>query len=452
VARYALFALVVFGLPHMSWFPLRFGFEPEAVPLGIMNLILIAAALLWLWGKLTWAHRSNPLTSYTVFLVMAVLGTGLALMGGFGQTQREILTNAKSEICLLALYFLPLAAIRDERDFKIFLAIALVVHFLVGYEVLSSGVLSGSQFNDGKRGSGPFGTSWRGSDVGGAYLAQVIMLFIAVVLTDGAPLLLRAAAGVGGAIVFLGILATYSRGSLLGVLFGFALVLLLKRFRVSTVAIALALALAGIAAAPESTWTRIDQTVDEKGELDESSTVRFELYDAGLRVFMDHPMGVGTGQVRAAMSHYLRVDLFRGADDLRGLAVDPHNGFIYTLASYGVLGLIVFLWVLGSTFWSAFRVQRDTAVPWIFRSYSLGMCGLIGSLVVCNMFYANFFKDLVLGTLVIHLGMSAWTRSAWEEGFPDEDLADEESEDVDLLDESGVAANPSLPGGLSSPR
>jgi len=413
--RYLLFAFLAFCLPHVTWIPLRLGVDPELLPLGIQNVVLVVAALLWVFGKATGSGHRNPFLAYNVFFVISVLWVGAALVtflpsDGF----RAVMTPAKQEITLLALYFVPLAVIRDERDLKVFAVILLGVHLLVGIEVLRSGVLAGSNFNDNKRGSGPFGVGFTGSDVGGAYLAQVLMFFLAVALSPAWSTLVRVGAGGGGAILFLGILATYSRGSLLAAAFGFALMMALTRFRLRTAMLGLLVAGLALYALPESTWTRFNSTVDEEGTLDEGSQGRLVIYQAGWDSFKSHPFGAGTGQCRLAMREHL----------WEGAAVDTHNGFLYALVQYGIVGLFAFLWMLGSILASAHRIQRDPDVSPTMRTYALGVMGFLGALVACNFFYANFYKDLVLGTVALHLGMMAWVRAevdaAEEEEFADE--------------------------------
>ncbi len=93
---------------------------------------------------------------------------------------------------------------------------------------------------------------------------------------------------------------------------------------------------------------------------------------------------------------------------ISGRYVDPHNGFLFTLCEYGIIGFVVFIWMIVSFLIYASRICRDENMPLVYRTYALGMGGLLGSLIACNMFYANFYKELVLGTLAIHFGMLAF--------------------------------------------
>lgn len=419
--RYLGFLLLFFGLPHVVWLPNRLGFAPEAVPLGIANLLLLAALGLWAIGKVTGSNAPNPFRVYTAFVGVSLLWVAVAFSTGFSHGYREILTPAKQQIALLLLYFVPLAAIRDRRDFRVVGAIAIAVHVVIGLEVFRSGVLGGSAFHDGKRGSGPFGAGYTGSDVGGAYLAQTIMLALALIVGRGVPLVVRGGAAAGAVVMLLGIFATYSRGSLLAVAFGLLVIVAVRGVGLKTVALAGLITLGGLALLPESTRTRFDQTVDDEGRVDESTEGRLRYYEMAWEVFLDHPIGVGTGQTRAAMEQYLH-------------RVDTHNAFLQTLVEFGVVGLVMLFSVLVSMGWRASSLARDDLLPWDVQAYGLGMAGFLGSLVVCNMFYSNLYKDLVLGTVALHLGLLAWTCAERES------LAEEE--DPELTPEESTAFRP----------
>ena len=107
-----------------------------------------------------------------------------------------------------------------------------------------------------------------------------------------------------------------------------------------------------------------------------------------------------------------------------GKYVDPHNGFLFTLCEYGFIGFGIFIWMIVKFLISASKICRDDNVPLVYRTYALGMGGLIGSLIACNMVYANFYKELVLGTLAIHFGMLAFIQAECEKK-KQEDKGDE---------------------------
>ena len=403
--RAAAFSSLFLLLPYSEWIDAKAG--EGTVPLGVTNLILLWAAVLWVWGKVGSRRLGNPFKAYTAFLVVTLIWILVALGADFGLPQGEGLTLAKREVSLLFLFFVPMAFLQEETEFSLVFAAMLAINTVIGFHTLSTGVLGGSNFNDSKRGYGPFGTNYWGSDVAGAYCAQVLMFFLGIILTDGFPFVFRAASAAGAGVLFLGLLATYSRGSLVGAVIGAATMLIVRRFNPKALVLGVVLTIGASFVVPQSVLTRLGETTDSQGELDESSRIRFLYSDAAWNVFKDHPLGVGTGQVRAAMSQYIPNI---APDDLHGWGtyVDPHNGFLYTLVSWGVVGFLAFLWMLGSVFRGGMRLTHDDEAPLVYRAYGLGSTGLVGCLAVCNMFYANFYKDLILGSLCLFFGLTAF--------------------------------------------
>ena len=89
-----------------------------------------------------------------------------------------------------------------------------------------------------------------------------------------------------------------------------------------------------------------------------------------------------------------------------------------TLAAVRRALLLVALVSMG---WAASALARDPLLPWEVRAYGLGMGGFVGSLVVCNLFYSNLYKELVLGTVAMHLGLLAWAFAQREALAEEED-------------------------------
>lgn len=410
--RLIIFSLIIFGMPHVLWIPQKLGIDQETIPLGLGNLILIAAALLWIIGQSSVKYK-NPLIPYNYFLGIVIIGVFISLSINLESDILISLTNAKREVALMLLYFLPLAFIKNEGEFLKVFVICLVVHMLIGYEVLNSGVLSGSNFGDHKRGSGPFGEGFQGSDVAGSYLAQVVMFFLAIVFTARLKLLFKVAAGLGAFIIIAGILSTYGRGAIIAVICGGLLMAVTSSISSRTkIASALIISLAVVVSTaiflPESIKTRFSGSVNSEGQIDESTEGRLFYWKTALLILKEYPLGVGTGQIRAAMRRYT------GSTSLNtgtGTYVDPHNGFLHTACEYGIIGLIVFIWFLWSVLIESKFIFSNSSNPLIYRTYALGMIGFIGALVACNMFYSNFYKDLVLGTISIHCGMLAYIKT-----------------------------------------
>jgi O-antigen ligase len=430
-----LWLFLFWALPHCDWLPLRLHVPADEIPLGLTNVAVIAGAVLWLFGKVKTGGHPNPFRSYTLFIAIVVIETAVAVFAGH-MTILDTLTAGKREISLLLLYFVPLAALRGRRELWWVLGVALVAHLVVGYETYSSGVLGGSHFSDAKRGSGPFSTGWAGSDEAGAYLAQMLMFPLALLLFEEPGLYRRVVAAAIGFVMFVGVLATYSRGSLIAVVIGFVTLFLVQRSSMKSIVLAALLLVIAPPLLPEGLVARFATT--ESGELDESTNLRFVYDTAAWQIFRSHPWGVGTGQVRQAMAEELPHLLDAKTLETGGpfgtplpLVVDPHNAFLYTLLEYGVPGLLAFVFFLGSAFHAAFLVYRDRRASTELRAYALGAAGFIATFAVCNLFYANFYKEAITGSVVLHLGMLAWAR---EEQRAEEEEAHEAEGDPSFVE------------------
>jgi O-antigen ligase len=396
--KYALFAILLFGLPHTMWFYNKFSLEPDQVPLGVLNLLFIVGAILWTAKIFDSNGLSNPFTSYTWFIALNLVGVFVALFTAY-ETPALTFSLAKNQIGLLLLYFIPLAAIKTKKDFSVFYMISIFILMLISIEVIRSGILAGPNYNDNKRGSGPFSYGFYGSDVAGSFLAQIMMFVTAFVLSKDVSKYIRILMSAASLVVLFAIYATYARGALVGAIVGLIFMLGIIGLKPRHVLLLLIAVGLGVYVAPQSITARLDNTRTESGEYDQSTQGRLSYYVAGLEVLKENPLGVGTGQARAAMKRAI------------GKYVDPHNGFIYTAMELGIPGLISLLVLLAILYLEARRLYKDETLPSIYRTYLIGCGGLIGALIGCNMFYANFYKDLVMGSIMIHFGMLAYIRS-----------------------------------------
>jgi hypothetical protein len=153
---------------------------------------------------------------------------------------------------------------------------------------------------------------------------------------------------------------------------------------------------------------------------------------------------VGTGQARMVMMSYLG----------RESPVDPHNSYLYTGVQYGFPGLIAFAVLLVSVLISGLRVHRDESLPATYRAFGLATVGFVGALAVCNLFYANLYKSLVLGSVTLHLGMVAFVQAEHAAALEGEASwqHDESLDEPPSLGETAPAASSSWLGATAPSR
>lgn len=330
---------------------------------------------------------------YAVFQSMQFMGTPIT----------ELSREFKRLITLLIGYYVFAYCIREKKEARFLFSVFLISLAIIGFYTFRTGILEGPSFSDHKRGFGPFGESWKAADIAGGFLATFgPFLFSFFLLTK--QKVLKLIGGIGFIAVLAGVLSTYSRGSLIAIIAGstitfFALFkFLMKRQKIIVVIVCIVGSLGVLKWrywVPQPLINRIDATVNDRkiedrldvSNLEIGSQNRISTWQMALDLFYAHPIiGVGFHQLKYRISSERNFD--------------PHNGFIKIMAEMGSLGLLVFLWLL----WSIF-IEAKTLLKSEFNVLGAGFIGCLVALMIVNMFYSNFFRDNVVGSFWIILGL-----------------------------------------------
>lgn len=221
-----------------------------------------------------------------------------------------------------------------------------------GFAIQKGGI--GDTVADSIRSSGLVG----GQNEAGRYFV-VALVFISYLRSTTKSKILSTLMMISMGITVLGIFATVSRTGLLLLLTTVGLLLILqvnrrKSFQVGIVLVLVVLIVALIFADNIFTIMRtilpsIQQGADTMG-------IRYNLWTAGWHMWLDHPVqGVGIGQYPVNLPYYGR-DLL----DLQYLKLGAHNMYVQLLAETGIVGLFLFLGLIGSVvrnLWIATRSQ-----------------------------------------------------------------------------------------------
>ncbi len=134
----------------------------------------------------------------------------------------------------------------------------------------------------------------------------------------------------------------------------------------------------------DDTVTRIGETNDlfKKETLD-----RLDFWAASVSMFKDHPMGVGVSNFANIVSEY----------DPRIIGWDPHNTYVLCYTEIGIIGIIVFLFIIMESFLDLRRVEKFYKLQTVMNDYhltaiSLGTIYIIyvmGSMVTHSMLYTE---------------------------------------------------------------
>jgi O-antigen ligase len=147
---------------------------------------------------------------------------------------------------------------------------------------------------------------------------------------------------------------------------------------------------------PTAVTERVSMTEQNDGGLDHSAETRLTLWQDAMEVF-DANILTGTGFNTYAYMHRV------------GNYEDTHNFFLKVLVEGGVVGLVLFLWLIVQTFRTGFRLFRRSKDPF-FAALGLGLAGWVVAAVVANCFGDRWSFLQVCGYLWVIAGLVA---QAW---------------------------------------
>ena len=183
------------------------------------------------------------------------------------------------------------------------------------------------------------------------------------------------------------IFTTFSRGGLVGLVAVIGLCAWRKRKLWIMGLVALVIG-AGLLFASRN-WSRGEDFSQLDG--DASLQQRLGTYQAGLNMFLDHPLlGVGFGCSLVAWPLYAPAGLYT-----RGALV-THNTFVQVLSETGVLGLVPFVVLLGFSLYQTRKLALQPATANVGAAIEVAIWGL----VICGMsggYVLTWFPYLLLG-------------------------------------------------------
>lgn len=366
----AFFGLLVFLLVLFT----RPGdFVPALGPLQLAKTTALASLALFVaWRLLArdFSLRRDPANRWMFALVAAVVASCVLSTGrpdSFAAFQDVF-------VKILILYFLILNLVdRPSRAVVLQATIAVAAALLGAYALYAKA--TGTTTVEGTR-AAAVGLLGDPNDLALVLLMGLPYSLLATLETGGARRLFHA---VLLALVFFGIVATQSRGGILGLAAALYLVL---RQRVRSRAltwIAVAGVLLGLAV-----MAGIGARQGLEGEgIDESAQGRLDAWGAGVRMLRYNPL--------------LGVGFYRFSDNYFAYVVDPvtwdlkaaHNTFVQCFAETGLLGFVPFVGLLVQAFLHA-RASAGAAVePGLARAVTRAQLPTLAALVVAAFFLSQ---------------------------------------------------------------
>lgn len=295
----------------------------------------------------------------------------------------------KNYVEMFLLFFVAAASIRTRKQMTIVIGLMCVSVLMVNRDYRSTvGGRNFSHFSYELRDAGTLG--YAGENGMGAFQAEFAIFLIGLALFAKKPVLKLGLLAVALTSIYC-LELTFSRGAYAGFLFGlFVLGLIKERKLLVLLAIIL---VTWQSLVPYAVTQRVLMTYQEDEGLDSSAGVRVTIWQDALQVFSEDPI-VGTGfNTYAYMHRYLGY-------------TDTHNYYVKILIETGLIGLLIFLWLLSvacKMSWRLFRTAKDPVLS------ALG-CGLF-AMMICVL-VVNFFGDRwtflqVNGFLWVLLGLAA---------------------------------------------
>lgn len=388
-------ALIIYSV-----FQLHYPLETGIPSVTLLNLlfILVLGALLGGSDLPAMAEHHARLKPALVFFLGATTLAFAISVGQGGDRTMEIATYYKNALFFPLFYFLALRSRLDTIRTRQMIILILIVAAVGSLQAVRQGLDYGlANYHDARRASGPFGDDWRMSNRAGVYFAMYVPMFTALATMLKGWSFWRLAAMAEIPLMTLAIMFTYSRQSYGIALVGFALVLLRRNLVLAAIVLATMFSLA--AYLPDSVTDRVASTQqrDAAGgtEVDISTASRWIIWSGGLRMWEDHPMGVGLTRFGEHIGTY--APTFPGKD--------AHNFYVLTLCESGALGLLALLYLIVRLFTFALGLRRS--VPPGDReasALSLGFFVLVLCMAMGNVYGSAFFEGEIMGVFWLLCG------------------------------------------------
>jgi len=373
-------------------------YRMDDLPLGssVIGLMLVAVAV----GVLRRGQPLLPKTPWTGLLIVYGGFTFVSLwMGSFylrsdlplpGEARFEVWQNYMVMPALLLL----VAAVKPTKRQMLGLVLVMCLAGLALDRNFSDEVAGRdfSKFSVGLReGSGTMG--YAGNNGLAAFEAQFATFLLIMAAFERRRLLKLGYYGVAG-FSALCLMYSLSRGGYAAFLVGCLFLAVFKQ-RKLLVLMALFL-LTWTTIVPTAVTERVSMTEQNDGGLDHSAETRLTLWQDAMEVF-DANIVTGTGFNTYAYMHRV------------GNYEDTHNFFLKVLVEGGVVGLVLFLWLIVQTFRTGFRLFRRSKDPF-FAALGLGLAGWVVAAVVANCFGDRWSFLQVGGYMWVIAGLVA---QAW---------------------------------------
>jgi putative inorganic carbon (HCO3(-)) transporter len=369
-------------------------------PLGgsVVGIILLAVAL----GVLRKGGSILPKTPWTKLLLVYAPFTFLSLCFGSFYLGRPFPLPGDPRFGLwqdymtLPALLLMVAAVRPtNKQIKAMVIIMCVATLVLNRNYWS--YVSGhdfSAYSEDLRDTGNMG--YAGSNGLAAYEAQFAILLIALASFER-KFWLRTGYYLLGVFSAICLMYSLSRGGYAALLVGWLFLGVVKQRKLLVLLAMFILTWAGLV--PQAVQQRVMMSYDaQSGTLDHSAETRLVLWDDAIEVFKSSPL-IGTGYNTYAYMHRNK-----GAFGGTAYYEDTHNIYVKVLLETGLLGFLLFAWLLAKTFFTGFRLFWRAKDPF-YASLGLGISAWLLCAATANAFGDRWSFAQVSGYMWVLAGL-----------------------------------------------
>ena len=357
-----------------------------------MLLILILAVIV---GALLHGKRLPKSKLYIIWLVIGVyLYISMWLGAALGNAPAPLWLSDLNfvtwkDYMLIPLVFLATSLVVEDRKAvrTVILITAITLLFIDRSCIMESMSRSWGNFDENKRDNGPLAY---GSNQTAAFLAQFAMFFWGLVQFVKAKKYKLLGYGLI-AITLFATMYTFSRGGYLAVLVSILVLGILKDRKLLVILGVFLLTWQTIV--PTAVRERVTMTENPNGQLEASAQERVDLLKESWNSIVHSPI-LGNG--------FATFQYGQHAGNLK----DTHDWFIKVLVETGIVGLIMYFFLLQQMLALGYRLFRHGNDP-MYRGLGLGLL-----LAICSSLVANCFGDRwsyleITGLLFVLVGAAA---------------------------------------------
>ncbi|HKY05219.1 MAG TPA: O-antigen ligase family protein [Blastocatellia bacterium] len=374
---------------------------PPVKDMSVAKFVVLVVALVFLQSRdaVKSRVRISSVPQLRNLLLMIVIALLLVPVSFWPSGSLDYIVNIYARNIIIV--YLLVQAARTNRDARV-IAGSLVAgcSALVLAMLLRFGPLVTNKFEPGRVSVG--GTY----DVNDLALLFVITIPFAFFMLKDATLPGRVLLIAGIALMLAGMVKTGSRGGFLGLMLISALIFFrgskqMRKYTLATMAVGVLLFLCF---APKTYWDRISTIYNYKQDYNfnmKEDNSRLMIWGTGIRIFLTYPVtGVGIAGFQHAHRKFAKTEL----------TISPHNTFLQVATELGVLGLILFVWIIFTSIRTARAARRraragdiDPSLFWFASAVEVSFWGFVVCASLLTHAYSPIFCFMAsMGAVLYH--------------------------------------------------